>query len=55
VFRIFDAVDLYSHLQNLTEMRPVVVNPTISFDQLISELVTVQEDGQRETSGISSR
>ena len=26
-FRIFDAVDLYPHLQNLTEMRPVVVNP----------------------------
>ena len=26
-FRIFDAVDLYSHLQNLTEMKPVVVDP----------------------------
>ena len=24
-FRIFDAVDLYPHLQNLTEMKPVVV------------------------------
>ena len=31
VFRIFDAVDLYPHLQNLTEMKPVVVNPV---DQL---------------------
>lgn len=49
VFRIFDAVDLYSHLQNLTEMKPVVVNPTITFEQLISELVTVEEDAQRET------
>ena len=32
VFRIFDAVDLYPHLQNLTDMKPVVVNPSISFD-----------------------
>ena len=30
VFRIFDAVDLYPHLQNLTDMKPVVVNPSIS-------------------------
>ncbi len=37
VFRIFDAVDLYSHLQNLTEMKPVVVNPSISFAQLVDE------------------
>ncbi|MDR2188004.1 MAG: type I restriction-modification system endonuclease, partial [Azonexus sp.] len=29
VFRIFDAVDLYPHLQNLTDMKPVVVNPSI--------------------------
>ena len=28
-FRIFDAVDLYPHLQNLTEMKPVVVNPRL--------------------------
>ena len=26
-FRIFDAVDLYPHLQNLTDMKPVVVDP----------------------------
>ena len=35
VFRIFDAVDLYPHLQNLTDMKPVVVNPSISFEQLV--------------------
>ncbi len=35
VFRIFDAVDLYPHLQNLTDMKPVVVNPSISFAQLV--------------------
>lgn len=49
VFRIFDAVDLYPHLQNLTEMKPVVVNPSISFEQLVKELVTAQKDADRET------
>ena len=39
VFRIFDAVDLYPHLQNLTDMKPVVVNPSISFEQLVKELI----------------
>jgi type I restriction enzyme R subunit len=49
VFRIFDAVDLYPHLQNLTDMKPVVVNPSISFEQLINELVTVNQDAHRES------
>jgi type I restriction enzyme R subunit len=49
VFRIYDAVDLYPHLQNLTEMRPVVVNPSISFEKLIAELLAVQKDAERET------
>ncbi|MGH0230430.1 type I restriction-modification system endonuclease [Sinorhizobium meliloti] len=49
VFRIFDAVDLYPHLQNLTDMKPVVVNPSISFDQLVREMVGATDDHQRET------
>jgi type I restriction enzyme R subunit len=49
VFRIFDAVDLYPHLQNLTEMRPVVVNPLIKFEQLIGEIVAAQKEADRET------
>lgn len=49
VFRIFDAVDLYPHLQNLTEMRPVVVNPSIPFAQLVDELTTAPDDAARET------
>lgn len=49
VFRIFDAVDLYPHLQNLTDMRPVVVNPSISFEQLLREIVEAADDHQRET------
>jgi type I restriction enzyme, R subunit len=48
VFRIFDAVDLYPHLQNLTDMRPVVVNPSISFEQLVRELVDAKEPGYRD-------
>ncbi|MGY8679575.1 type I restriction-modification system endonuclease [Bradyrhizobium sp. UFLA05-153] len=49
VFRIFDAVDLYPHLQNLTEMKPVVVNPSITFAQLVKEMVGSQEDAHRES------
>lgn len=49
VFRIFDAVDLYPHLQNLTDMKPVVVNPSISFAQLVKELIDADQDAHRET------
>ena len=47
VFRIFDAVDLYSRLENLTDMKPVVVNPSLSFEQLLQELTSVTDDGHR--------
>lgn len=47
-FRIFDAVDLYPHLQNLTDMKPVVVNPSISFESLFDELVRVEDEAYRE-------
>lgn len=49
VFRIFDAVDLYPHLQNLTEMRPIVVNPSIPFGQLVDELTRARDDTERDT------
>ena len=39
-FRIFDAVDLYPHLQDLTEMKPVVVDPDITLEQLFKEFRT---------------
>jgi type I restriction enzyme R subunit len=38
VFRIFDAVDLYAALQPYTDMKPVVVQPNITFTQLAQEL-----------------
>jgi len=46
-FRIFDAVDLYDKLQALTAMKPVVVNPTITLEQLFDELAQVTADDQR--------
>ena len=56
VFRIFDAVDLYPHLQNLTDMKPVVVNPSISFEQLVKELIQPEEGRTpREHSGTAWR
>lgn len=46
-FRIFDAVDLYRQLQDLTQMKPVVANPNISLGQLLTELVEVESEEQR--------
>lgn len=46
-FRIFDAVRIYEAVQNMTAMKPVVVNPKISFSQLAKELVDVTTDGER--------
>jgi type I restriction enzyme R subunit len=46
-FRIFDAVDLYPHLQELTDMRPVVVNPNISMEQLFEELAQIEPEEYR--------
>src|SRR6185503_11682756 len=45
-FRIFDAVDLYPHLQNLTEMKPVVVNPAITLEQLFEEFARLEDEKQ---------
>lgn len=42
-FRIFDAVDLYSQLQNLTDMRPVVTDPKITLSQLLEELAEIED------------
>ncbi|WP_245999069.1 type I restriction-modification system endonuclease [Paracoccus methylarcula] len=47
VFRIFDAVDLYATLQDLTQMKPVASNPKLTFEQLFDELATVTEEDQQ--------
>ncbi len=46
-FRIFDAVDLYSALEPYSTMKPVVVNPKITFAQLAQELEKVDDEGLR--------
>ncbi|WP_327209529.1 type I restriction-modification system endonuclease [Rhizobium leguminosarum] len=45
-FRIFDAVDIYANLQEVTDMRPVVVDPLLSFATLVGDLnrATTEED-----------
>ena len=46
-FRIFDAVKIYEALQNITAMTPVVVNPNISFTQLLQEIEHVPTEEAR--------
>jgi type I restriction enzyme, R subunit len=46
-FRVFDAVQIFEALQGMTAMQPVVVNPGVSFAQLIKELTTLTDDGAR--------
>jgi len=45
-FRIFDAVRIYEALQNLTEMKPVVVDPKITFTQMEQELRSLSWQGR---------
>jgi type I restriction enzyme R subunit len=47
-FRVFDAVGLYNALKDLTEMQPVVVDPKVSFGQLVDEIIRVKDEAERE-------
>ncbi len=42
IFRIYDAVGIYSALQDVCAMKPVVVNPKITFAELGTELLSNQ-------------
>lgn len=42
-YRIFDAVDLYTHLQRLTDMRPVAADPKVTFEELFAELALARD------------
>ena len=44
VFRIYDAVRLYEGIAPVSTMKPLVVNPNISFTQLIDELTTIKDE-----------
>lgn len=47
-FRVFDAVQLFEAIGNMTEMRPVVVDPKISFAQLVAEMTGAKHPESRE-------
>ncbi len=46
-FRIFDAVDIYANLQDVTDMRPVVVDPTLTLATLAGDLERAEIDEDR--------
>lgn len=46
-FRIFDAVDIYANLQDFTDMRPVVVDPALSFTDLVRDLEAAPAESDR--------
>lgn len=46
-FRIFDAVDIYVNLQEVSDMRPVVVDPALSFATLVQDLSRAATDTDR--------
>ncbi|TXC70962.1 type I restriction-modification system endonuclease [Sphingomonas ginsenosidivorax] len=46
-FRIFDAVDIYANLQDVTDMRPVVVDPGLTFGTLVGDIERATTDEDR--------
>ena len=46
-FRVFDAVRQSEAIGDLTEMKPVVVNPSLTFTQLLDEMARVTDPEQR--------
>src|SRR5690606_26875075 len=46
-FRIFDAVDIYANLQEVSDMRPVVVDPALSFATLAGDLERAANETDR--------
>ena len=42
-FRIFDAVDVYDALEPVSDMKPVVANPAVTFAQLLDRLKTLDD------------
>lgn len=47
-FRVFDAVQLFEVIGEMTDMRPVVVDPKIKFAQLIEEMISARHPESRE-------
>ena len=47
-FRVYDAVDLYAALEPYTSMKPVVTRPNVTFEQLVEELLTVDDEDHKQ-------
>ncbi|MBV2204255.1 MAG: type I restriction-modification system endonuclease [Pseudomonas sp.] len=47
-FRVFDAVRIFEAIGDMTAMKPVVVNPKITFTQLSQELATLKDESATE-------
>ncbi|MFO0589038.1 MAG: type I restriction-modification system endonuclease [Polyangiaceae bacterium] len=47
-FRVFDAVDLYSAIKDVTDMKPVVVQPSVTFEELAREILHAPDQDHRE-------
>jgi len=47
-FRIFDAVRMYEAIASMSAMKPVIVNPKITFKKLTEELLKVKDEQARE-------
>jgi len=47
-FQIIDCVDMYSTLQNYTEMKPVVTRPNTTYAQLIDELGRAHDEDHQQ-------
>ena len=47
VFRIFDAVDLYANLQAVTDMLPVIIDPSITLPGLLEDMRRAETDEDR--------
>jgi type I restriction enzyme R subunit len=50
VFRIYDPVDIYAALQDVSTMKPLVKDPNITIEQLVEELTTPERLQQALTS-----
>ncbi|MBN9416363.1 MAG: type I restriction-modification system endonuclease [Candidatus Eremiobacteraeota bacterium] len=47
-FHIYDAVELYKDMDEFSDMKPVVVNPKTTVEQLVRELTTAPEEARHE-------
>ncbi len=47
-FHIYDAVELYKDMDEFSDMKPVVVNPKVTVEQLVRELTTAPEAARHE-------